>query len=168
MQVFLLRHGIAAASDPRRYPDDGVRPLLAKGRARIRMGARGMAKLGIKVDLILTSPLLRARQTARATAYGLRPRPEVRVDAGLAPGVPPSEIVERLLSLHAERLLLVGHEPNLSGLASWLLAGTGGEVSLDFKKGALCGIEFAGKVGPGKGCLLFHLPPRALRRLGRT
>ena len=75
MQVYLLRHAIAEPLDPERYPVDADRPLTGSGARRMARAARGLRSLGLRFDLVLTSPLVRARQTARLVVPLFRPRP---------------------------------------------------------------------------------------------
>jgi phosphohistidine phosphatase len=167
MELYLLRHAPAGVRDPRRYPSDPERPLTRKGKLKMVLAARGLRTLGLEFDLILTSPLVRARQTARIVRSVLRAPARVRLFRPLSPGVEPESVVHALADFPAaKRLILVGHEPGLSQLAGFLLAGKGSGVSLALKKGGLCGIDFEGGVSPGAGRLIFHLTPRVLRLLG--
>src|SRR5256885_16047970 len=86
MQIYLLRHAIAETRDPERYPVDANRPLTREGRGRMARAARGMRSLGLRFDLVLTSPLVRARQTARLVVPVFRPRPPLRVLRPRSPG----------------------------------------------------------------------------------
>lgn len=131
------------------------------------VAARGMGELGISCDLVLCSPYLRCRQTARIAIARLRPRPPVRYLPSLTPGSAPAELIQHLMKLPpASTLMLVGHEPGLSSLASLFLAGPGAELAWVFKKGSLCRIDFPGTPQPGTGHLIYFLSPRILRRLG--
>jgi len=168
MELYLLRHAPAGVRDARRYPSDAERPLTRKGRLKMVLGARGMRTLGLEFDLILSSPLVRARQTARVVRSVFRAPARVRIFRPLSPGVESEALVHALADLPAAtRLLLVGHEPGLSQLAALLLAGKGSETSLVLKKGGLCRVDFEGGIAPGAGRLIFHLTPRVMRLLGR-
>ncbi len=167
MELYLLRHAPAEERDPRRYPSDEERPLSRDGRARMASAARGLKALGLEFDRILTSPLIRARQTAEIVAAVLRDPPHAELFPPLSPGVEASSLARSLVSLRAgKRLLLVGHEPGLSLFAAFLLSGEGAGAALVLKKGGLCRIDFEGGIVPGEGRLIFHLPPRILRLLG--
>jgi phosphohistidine phosphatase len=169
LTVYLLRHAIAAPRDARRFPEDGDRSLTAKGVARMRAVARGIRALGIRPRRIHSSPLVRCLQTAEILAAEMRPRPEVIPAPQLAPD---GEARLLLKSLHAQEprrdVLLVGHEPDLSELASALLGGAGRQSFLQMKKAAFCRIDFEGAPEPGRGRLVYLLPPRLLRLLSRS
>jgi phosphohistidine phosphatase len=167
MRIFLLRHAIAEPRDPRRYPGDSGRPLTRTGRARMARAARGMRALGLRFDLILTSPFARARQTAAIVLDACRPRPPLRVLRPLAPGGGTGGVVAGLASLPKDAaVLLVGHEPDLSRLAGALVLETRSDLPLEFRKGGLCRIDTAGAPLPGAGRIVLHVTPKILRRLG--
>jgi phosphohistidine phosphatase len=131
MDVYILRHGFAGSREEWTGPD-AERPLTGKGRARSRAAARGLTRLGVAPEVILTSAYARAAQTAQLTAAELR-APVVEVDA-LAPG----NLLEgyRLLfRRYGESLMLVGHEPDLSELIGALIAGPA-RARVELKKGA--------------------------------
>jgi phosphohistidine phosphatase len=168
VQIYLLRHAIAESRDPDRFPDDALRPLTREGRAKMARAVRGMKSLGLRFDLVLTSPLMRARQTARLVVRGLRPEPPLKVLRPLASGGGTGGVVAGLSGLPPQAaVLLVGHEPDLSQLAGALVVSPRADLPLDFKKGALLRIDFQGPPRPGEGVLIFHLPPRVLRGLAR-
>jgi phosphohistidine phosphatase len=166
MELYLLRHGIAAnAQEP---APDGERPLTDKGRKRMRKAARGLRRLGIDCDAILTSPLVRARQTADIVAAALGQEARLSVLDALQPN---SSTDELLASLHDHEhcgsLMLVGHEPLLSQLASVLLtAKKNAALDINLKKGGLCCIEVDDLPPRNPGILRFLLAPKHLRLLG--
>lgn len=164
IELYLVRHAAAAERGPK-HPDDRLRPLTPEGAQKFRDAVRGLAALDIVVDLVLTSPLVRARETATLLAAGLGRRPVEEVEA-LAPGGRPAAIIEVLASHAAKyrRLALVGHEPDLGELAARLLGARG---NVEFKKGAVCAIDLDGATPNGPGTLRWHLPPRVLRGLAR-
>jgi len=132
----------------------------------MQRAARGMKALGLRFDLLLTSPLTRARQTARIVARELKQRRAPMVLRPLAPGGTTREILAGIPPLpESGSVLLVGHEPGLSRLASDLLLPMEAELSLEIKKGGLCRIDFDGAARPGAGRLALLLPPRVLRLL---
>src|SRR5471032_563126 len=93
--LFLVRHAIAAERGEA-WPDDAKRPLTSKGIARMREVARGLTALGVEIEVVLTSPLLRARQTTDVLVEVLKPLPAVVVTATLAPGGLPAQVAEEL------------------------------------------------------------------------
>jgi phosphohistidine phosphatase len=166
MNLYFLRHGIAASAEE--VPADSDRPLTAKGIKRMRKGARGIRRLGLNFDAILTSPLARARQTADIVAEALGLQAQLSVIDALQPG---SSIDELLASLRdhesREHLLLVGHEPLLSNTAAYLLTGKkNAGLELDFKKGSLCRIEIDALPPRDPGTLHYLLAPKHLRLFG--
>ncbi len=161
-ELYLVRHGLAEERGDA-WPDDAKRPLTEQGIARMRKTARGLVSLGVSVDVILTSPLVRTRQTAEvlASAFDSRP-PLVNVDA-LAPGGTWTAFSAELAK-HARRarIAIVGHEPGIGELAARLV---GAKQAFDFKKGAVCRIDLDQLPPGGPGVLRWFLPPRVLRRL---
>jgi phosphohistidine phosphatase len=169
LQIYLLRHAIASERDAERYADDGIRPLTREGRRRMARAARGMKALGLRFDLILTSPLRRAAETAQIVARTMRPRPKLKVLRPLAPGGGAGGILAGLSAVPADAaVVLVGHEPDLSRLAGALVLERRDALTIEFKKGALCRIDIDGAARLGAGKLVFHLPPRVLRGLRGT
>lgn len=163
IELYLVRHAIAAERGPK-YPDDRVRPLTPAGSRKFAASVPGLQQLDVAIDFVLTSPLVRARETAMLLASGLKPKPPVAEIDALAPGGRPQAITEAIKA-HAKkyrRLALVGHEPDLGELAARLLGARG---SVEFKKGGVCLIETDGATPAGPGTLRWMLTPRALRAL---
>lgn len=160
--LFLIRHGIAAERGSE-WPDDTLRPLTDRGVSRLAEEACGLVKMGMQVDLILASPLVRARQTAGVLASVLPDGPPVVVTPALRPGARPAELVEVLARRRrARRVALVGHETGIGQLAAWLIgAGRG----LRFKKGSVARIDIEARVGRGEGELIWLASPRMLRAI---
>ena len=164
--LYLVRHGIAEVPAPSGRDED--RRLTLAGTRRMRRAAQGLARLRVQPAVILTSPLVRAEETAAILAETLTPRVEVEVYARLGGGDDPRDIVA---GLHRHRaigaLMLVGHQPGLGQLASFLLAGAPDVVPLPFKKGAIAAIEVQGLPPQGLGFLRWFLTPRQLRAMAR-
>jgi phosphohistidine phosphatase len=168
---YLVRHAIAEERGPK-WPDDTLRPLSGDGVRRMAQGVRGLAALGVTIDQVVSSPLVRARQTADLLAKGLirrasglRPAP-VLVLPELAPEETPETTMRALAAATGARsVALVGHEPDLGLLAAWLL---GTDRPIPFKKGAVCRIDVRPwPARAGRGELVWFAPPRLLRRIGR-
>jgi phosphohistidine phosphatase len=160
--LYLVRHAIAAerGSD---WPDDTKRPLTSKGISRMRDVVAGLDDLEVRIELVLTSPLLRAKQTADLLANGLKPVPAVEILNELGPGGAPAKVAEALGSVSARRsVALVGHEPGLGELAAWLV---GAKTPFEFKKGGICRIDLPGPPMGGSGQLIWLATPRMLRSL---
>ncbi|HET7226221.1 MAG TPA: phosphohistidine phosphatase SixA [Candidatus Eisenbacteria bacterium] len=165
MHVILFRHGPAGHPDPSRWPDDDARPLTPRGEERTRRAARGLERLLPGVDLVVSSPLARARQTAEL-ACECWPEAARETFEGLRPGGSARAVVAFLAALAPDtNVVLVGHEPELGKLAGTLVFGA--PVALALRKAGACAIRFAGELKPGTGALEWFLPPRALRRLAR-
>jgi len=168
VKIYLLRHAIAEARDPKRYPDDGERPLTRDGRLRMRVAARGMKALGIELDYLLTSPLTRARQTAAIVAREMRPGPRPKVLGALTHGGRTQEILAGIPKVaDSGAVMLVGHEPDLSRLAGDLLLPPlqKSGLHLVLRKGGLIRIDFDEAPQAGAGRLVMLVPPRILRRM---
>ncbi len=165
MEIILIRHAKAETRDPNTWPDDDLRPLTAEGRAEQRAATRSMKKMGIKFDFLVTSPLLRARETADIVAKGYRwpEPPQVADELGHDYGV--GAVVKLLGKFPPDTTVaLVGHEPDLSDLAGALVT-KDGRLDIAVKKSGVVGIEFDGPAEAGKGTLLYHLKPGHLRKL---
>jgi len=133
-EIYLVRHAIAEerASSGR----DADRALTRSGREKMQKAARGLARLEVAPSLILSSPLVRARETAEIVAQELGGL-EVEEEGTLAPGIDHGGVA-RLLGrrLHGGGVMVVGHEPDMSELLSYLVSGTL-EVRIRFRKGAV-------------------------------
>src|SRR5262249_31967197 len=142
MEIYLLRHGIAVERGTRGFEDDFSRPLTSKGRRQLRKTAVAMKKLASKFDLILSSPLVRAKQTAEIVAKELKSTKRLRFTNALAPDGVVSILIRQLTREKKlpGKVLLVGHEPDMSRLISLLVTG-GPKMQMDFKKGGLCKLE---------------------------
>jgi phosphohistidine phosphatase len=163
-ELYLIRHGLAAERGEA-WPDDTKRPLTERGMSRLRRGARGLARLGVSLDAVLTSPLVRARQTAEIVAGAFDPHPPlVNVD-GLAPGGGYQAVLADL-EKHSRRarIALVGHEPGIGELAARLI---GTRHPVEFKKGAICRIDLETLPPGGPGSLRWFLTPKILRSLDK-
>jgi phosphohistidine phosphatase len=163
IELYLVRHAIAAERGPN-YPDDRERPLTSEGIARFKQAVAGLKELEASVDLVVTSPLVRAAHTAELLVAGLKKKPRVEQLEALSPGGRLPAVLEALgtFSKRYRRIALVGHEPDLGELAAKLLQARGG---IQFKKGAVCCIELDGALPNGPGVLRWLLPPKALRKM---
>jgi phosphohistidine phosphatase len=163
IELYLVRHASAAERGPK-YPDDRLRPLTPAGSRKFGASVPGLIAMDVIIDFVLTSPLVRARETATLLASGLKPKPAMAEIEALAPGGRPQAIVEAIKthSKRHRRLALVGHEPDLGELAARLLGARG---NVEFKKGGVCLIEVDGATPGGPGTLRWMLTPKALRAL---
>jgi phosphohistidine phosphatase len=159
--LFVLRHGIAVTRGNAAYPLDSDRPLTSKGLKRMRRIANGMQRLHVGFDVILSSPYRRALETAFVVAREYEFGQAVHTNPALRPEVLPEEVNRSLLEKYSacRRILLVGHEPQLSALISTLTSGSAGARPL-LKKGGLCKLQ-VDKLQLGRcATLLWLLTPR--------
>jgi phosphohistidine phosphatase len=162
-ELYLIRHAIAAERGEQ-WPDDTKRPLTERGIARFKECVVGATRLGVAVDEIFTSPLVRATQTAALLAAGLDGKPPVKTVDTLAPGHSPEEVMAQLArTAKRRRIAIVGHEPQLGELAAHLI---GAGRPLEFRKGGMCRIDVEGLGSKRPGSLVWFVPPKALRRAG--
>lgn len=141
MKLYILRHGDAVEHGDPRYKEN-ERPLTPKGIQRTRQLAHALREMEISFDAILTSPLVRARQTAEIVARGLKAEEKLKTSADLAPSGDMRELVHTINTIRPtpKDVLLVGHEPYLSGFISLLCTG-GLNLPVTMKKGALCRLQ---------------------------
>ena len=166
MTLYLVRHGIA--EDVPAGKTDRDRRLTPRGRAKMRRAARGLRPLVRAVDGIYTSPYPRAAETAAIVASALRHAPKPEVLDFLAPDGSPIDVLRALRPLaKLEHVMLVGHEPLLSQLASLLLTGSVDGMRCDLKKGGAIAVTIR-TATPRAAALEWMATPRALRRLGRA
>ena len=166
MKLLIVRH--AKAEDREVYAktgaDDAERPLTGAGREQARKTARAIKTLLPRIDVLATSPLVRARDTAdllRRDYKRLRPQ-EL---PALMPGIPPKVVGAWLAEQAVDATVaVVGHEPDLSSLASWFLTGRA-QPLMALKKGGACLLEFEAAPAPGGALLAWLLTPRQLRGL---
>lgn len=174
MLLYILRHAIAVEFGTQGYTNDDIRPLTPDGIRRMEQGASGMRAMGIKVDVVYASPLIRAAHTARIAAAAIGASDKVIETDVMAPDdgfgdrlTRESPIVQLLASRPARAAMVVGHEPDLSGLVSLLLTGSLA-ANVQFKKAALCAIDVGDPTDSRQNTLLWFLAPRQLRAIGRA
>lgn len=137
MNLYLIRHAIAVEE----YEDDSQRPLTDKGRKKMRQIAKGLRALGVEFDLLLSSPYVRAAETAEILADVLKVKTEVQFSENLTPAGNPEVLIAELNEKYsADSVALVGHEPFLSSLVGLLVADTT-NVDITFKKGGVCSLS---------------------------
>jgi phosphohistidine phosphatase len=165
MKLLVLRHDIAEPRESAAGPDaDSKRALTDEGRKRAEKAARALAREVGEVDLLATSPLLRARETAEALARELDGIELTEAEV-LAPGHSPAAVAEWLGQQEGiEQAAIVGHEPDLSELVTWLVSGLS-TPWLELGKGGACLLELPDRVAPGQARLLWLLRPKQLRKL---
>jgi phosphohistidine phosphatase len=166
--LLLFRHGPTEERDPRRWPDDRLRPLSRQGRPETKLAARGLARVEPDVDVVLSSPAVRARATAEIVREELGVgRPVIEWEE-LAPDEPAAGVLAR----HAREVkathlaVLVGHEPTLGELVG--LATSGDAVSsVRLSRAGSARVDFPRSVQPGGGQLAWLLTRKQLTELAR-
>ncbi len=159
MEIYLMQHGEAYAED-----QDPGRSLTPQGKDQIHSSGKALRKLGVDIDLIVSSPKKRARQTAEIVAGELGYSKAIEVTETLEP-LAPSEEAIAYLGVFADRrnVLLVGHLPSLGGIAANLMSEEG-QVSVHFEMGGVCRIDVE-TLPTHAGDLRWVLPPAHLRLL---
>jgi phosphohistidine phosphatase len=167
MDLYLVRHGIAYDADPTRWPDDRDRPLTSDGEKRFRRAARGLAELISPVDVVLSSPYSRAWRTAELLASDAKwPKPEAC--QALEPGGSPAGVLLALQAYAtASAAAVVGHEPSMHELLSYLLTADTRRVPVDFRKGGVARVQVGVGLQPGSARLIWMLTSRVLRGLAK-
>jgi phosphohistidine phosphatase len=158
VRCYFLRHGIAV--DPEQWQGKEFdRPLTGEGRERMAREAKTLAALGLDFDVIVTSPLVRAKQTASIVAERLKVADRVVEDARLGIAFDPNSLA-RVLAQHANAgsLLLVGHEPSMSETIGSIVGG----ARIDFKKGSLACVNMPQPASSLAGELFWLVPPKIL------
>jgi len=135
MEIYILRHGIAVPRGTKGYSKDSERPLTKEGEEKTRQIAAAIVGMDLKFDLILSSPLVRAKQTAQIVAKEVGK--QVTFSDLLAPDGNALELIAEINDEKPQRVLLVGHEPDLSQLISVLITGSS-DATIELKKGGLC------------------------------
>jgi phosphohistidine phosphatase len=162
MELLLIRHAIAFERDRRRWPDDAARPLSPLGLRRSRKAAAGLREFCKVPDRLLTSPLIRARQTAKILTE-IAGWPPAEMAPELKPGEGAAAVLNLLSKDHSERIAVVGHEPDLSALLAACLLKDGGTVPIEMKKNAAACLSFRGRARSGNAALEWLATPRLLR-----
>jgi phosphohistidine phosphatase len=162
MELYILRHGIAVDRGTPGYKKDGDRPLTPEGEEKMREIAEAILGMDLKFDLILSSPYVRAEQTAHIVAGELDE--EVNFSDFLKPGGNSLELIAEINDEKPQRILLVGHEPDLSQFVSVLVTG-GSDALIDLKKGGLCKLTTDKLVFGRCATLNWLLTPKQLRKL---
>ncbi|MDM7995821.1 MAG: phosphohistidine phosphatase SixA [Acidobacteriota bacterium] len=165
MRLYIVRHAIA---DPHGTPgvNEEDRALTAEGIRKMRLGAEGLRRLDYVPDLIFSSPLIRARQTAEIllAAFGKEVRMEIL--PSLAPSGSRRDLYQAMHSCRKDLrgLMLVGHQPSLGEIAAEIIGGSP-ESHIELKKGGVCAIELMPQKSPPRGSMIALLTPSILRRI---
>jgi phosphohistidine phosphatase len=162
MDLYLIRHA-EAEPQGKRYLDDAQRPLTDGGMEQTRLLADALQRHSVRLDVLVSSPLVRAQQTAEGVRENWHePVPELQTCDDLAPSGKPKRVAKFLRQLQAEAVGLVGHMPDLSVLAGWLLGSR--KVTLDFAKAGVALITCPERIGKGGGQLVWMVTPEWMLR----
>ncbi|MBN8537212.1 MAG: phosphohistidine phosphatase SixA [Deltaproteobacteria bacterium] len=165
MLLYIVRHAIAEDRDlfAKKNPEDSLRPLTMKGKKRMRKIIQGIKRELAEIELIVTSPFLRAKQTANLISEMIG-KIQIVESAELVPQAPPQAIIKwlKMEGIKHKKILIVGHEPHLSSLASLLLSGKSEGRFIEFKKSSIALIETGNfsELTPSRASLLWLLSPK--------
>jgi phosphohistidine phosphatase len=165
MDLYLVRHAEAGESDYEKWADDTARPLTAEGEKRFRRAARGLGELGVAVDVVLSSPWVRAWRTAELLEKEARwpqPLPCEALESGRAP----AEVLQALQPFTGvSAVALVGHEPSLHELMSYLLTADTAHAQVEMGKGGVARLELGDGLRPGSAHLRWLVTQKILRSI---
>jgi phosphohistidine phosphatase len=158
MRLYLIRHAEAAARDEANGETDAERQLTEVGHAQARVVAGGLRRRGVRLSALVTSPLVRARQTAEDIRHeSEEPEPELMVCEDLAPDGRRKKIARFLAGLEGEAVGVVGHMPDLAELAGWLAGSR--KVQIDLAKAGVVCLDCPEGPGKGTGTLVWLVSP---------
>jgi len=162
MELLIVRHAIAFERDRHRWRDDGARPLSPAGIRRAQKAAAGLKEFSKAPDRFLTSPLVRARQTAQILT-DVAGWPQAEEAPELSPGAAVPTVLALLGRDRSKLVAVVGHQPGLGHLLTVCLLGEGGTLPIEMKKNAVACVSFEGSPRAGRGALKWLATPRMLR-----
>jgi phosphohistidine phosphatase len=168
LELLVVRHAIALdrLEGTERGIEDVQRPLTKEGSEKMAATAKGLVRLQSSCSDILSSPLLRARQTATILQHHY-PNAAMSLCDELAPSYSSEECIEALKRCPGSYIAIVGHEPGLSRLIAALI-GCGVDGTIALKKGGVALLHFEHHIAPGRGILRWLLTPKQLRLLGKS
>lgn len=170
MELYIVRHALAEPLSKHNEFSDEKRVLTDDGRKRLVDVVKGLIKLGVEPDLILTSPLARALQTAELIAESLGMSGKtIQQTTALSPGAMVEQLFAEIKSQDGmESIALVGHQPDLGRLISAIINSGESDMSVQLKKASVCCINVTETVPALRGQLLWLLTPKQLRLLAKA
>ena len=166
MDLLIVRHAIAEERETGAPRDDDLRPLTDDGKQKMKEAAKGLQSLVPKLDVLASSPLTRGMQTAAILAKVYEKSEPLSVDS-LAPGQHPPAFAAWLRTQAARKVVaVVGHEPSLGTITSWLLAGIE-QSFVELGKGGACLLTLGDRIDAGEAMMEWVLRPSQLRALGQ-
>lgn len=165
MRIYLIRHSNAVDPGTPGYEDDSQRPLTEKGREKMNKIAVALKKMNVKPDLIVSSPYVRARQTAEILAKVMKYKRNICFSDALIPMGEPDEIIGEINEKYdVDELLLISHEPFISGLIGTLTADSP-DIGVNIKNGGICCLSADDLHMERRAVLEWLLPPKILSAL---
>jgi phosphohistidine phosphatase len=164
MDLLIVRHAIAYDRDPHRWREDAERPLSPAGIRRARKAAAGLKELIARPQRLLSSPLVRAQQTAQILS-DVAGWPDAEEVSELSPGEPALAVLALLAKDRSRLVAVVGHQPGLGHLLGACLLGGGGSLPIEMKKNAVACVSFEGRPRAGHAALQWLATPKMLRAL---
>ncbi|MBL7544209.1 MAG: phosphohistidine phosphatase SixA [Bdellovibrionaceae bacterium] len=168
MYLYIIRHAVAEEREDfaKKNTDDSLRPLTAKGKKKLQKMILGLEKEFEKMDVIVTSPYLRAKQSAQIIAELADGATKVVESAELVPHAPPQALVKWLKTQcgKCKKVAVVGHEPHISAFTSYLLSGSLVENFIEMKKSSVALVDVGNfeDLTPSKAKLQWLVSPRIL------
>lgn len=167
MNLYIVRHAIAVESGTPGYEDDSQRPLTDAGRKKMKKIATGLRQLEVELDAILSSPFVRARDTAKILASEFKSKDRLFFSENLIPESNFETLVQEIREKYdVDNLALVGHEPMLSSLVGWLTTGNTG-MNLTMKKGGIAYLVTDTLFEDHRATLMWLLPPSLMMELSK-
>ena len=167
MNLYIVRHAIAVERGTTGYEDDSQRPLTEPGRKKMKKITNGLERLGVQFDVILTSPYVRARDTAKILADRYDMTDKIFFSENL---IPPGNFDALVFEIHEKydlaNIALVGHEPMLSSLISWLTTGDT-DARITLKKGGVAYLTSDSLHQDGRATLEWLLTPSLMIKLSK-
>ena len=168
MDIYIIRHAIAVDRGTPEYEDDSQRPLTDKGKKKMRQIAKGLHTLGVDFDLILSSPYVRARETAEILADVFKTKADVAFSENLIPMGDPDLLISEINEKYSvDSIALIGHEPYLTSLIS-LLVSDSASLDMTLKKGGVCRLSADDLHLTRKTTLEWLLTPGILVEIGEN
>jgi phosphohistidine phosphatase len=165
MKLYLTRHGIALDRIGGAIKNDFQRPLTQAGIDELGLVVKALKRLEVGADLVIASPLIRAKQTAEIIRLGLGTPQALEISEALCPGAPTSDLFKALSQFTAfEQIFLVGHEPDMSRIAGTLLW-CGAEFNMPFKKAGIARIDISDVPPSFPGRLKWFLTPKIMSQI---
>ncbi|MGI9565478.1 MAG: phosphohistidine phosphatase SixA [Nitrosopumilus sp.] len=165
MELYLLRHGKA---EERLYNirSDSKRKLTEAGKKEMEFVAKGIRNLDIDFDFIISSPLVRAKQTAEITLEYVNNKKPLTIWNELKPEMDVEKTIKKLTAINpSSSVLLIGHEPHLTTLISNVISSNSPSVNISLKKGGLVHIKTSQEKSKILGSLRSILTPKQLKKL---